>query len=88
MDRRESSKVCALVAAGKEVLSAPARLRFGGDGFAVTVTSGAAALPVRDLPALPPGVRHIEHLVNQVASLTELAIGRFDLPLDDVREGR
>jgi hypothetical protein len=45
-------------------------------------TGRAAALLVRDLPALPPGVRHIEQLVDPVAFLTELAAGGFALHLD------
>ncbi|PZG15984.1 hypothetical protein C1J01_22490 [Nonomuraea aridisoli] len=47
----------------------------------------AAALLVRDLPALPPGVRHIEQLVDPVAFLSELAADEFDLRLDDHERG-
>ncbi|MFE0148950.1 saccharopine dehydrogenase family protein [Nonomuraea sp. NPDC059007] len=82
------------------LLGALARFHFGGDGFAVTVTSGrggasfsgrrqsrvtgrAAALLIRDLPALPPGVRHIEQLVDPIAFLSELASDGFDLRIDD-----
>ncbi|MFG3436114.1 saccharopine dehydrogenase NADP-binding domain-containing protein [Nonomuraea sp. NPDC047897] len=45
-------------------------------------TGRAAALLLRDLPALPAGVRHIEQLVDPVAFLTELAADGFDLHLD------
>ncbi|WP_327582387.1 saccharopine dehydrogenase NADP-binding domain-containing protein [Nonomuraea sp. NBC_00507] len=45
-------------------------------------TGRAAALLIRDLPAMPPGVRHIEQLVDPVAFLTELASGTVDLRLD------
>lgn len=45
-------------------------------------TGRAAALMVRHLPALPPGVRHIEQLVDPVTFLTELAADGFDLHLD------
>ncbi|MCN0179849.1 saccharopine dehydrogenase family protein [Salinispora arenicola] len=44
-------------------------------------TGLAAALLVRDLPALPSGVRHIEHLVEPEAFLTELAASGFLLDL-------
>ncbi|MFC4059044.1 saccharopine dehydrogenase NADP-binding domain-containing protein [Planomonospora corallina] len=50
-------------------------------------TGRAAALLVRRLPALPPGVRHIEQLVDPAAFLAELAAGGFDLHLGGVREG-
>ncbi|GAA3137611.1 hypothetical protein GCM10010466_30650 [Planomonospora alba] len=50
-------------------------------------TGRAAALLVRRLPALPPGVRHIEQLVDPVAFLTELAAGGFGLHLGEAGEG-
>ncbi|ABP53619.1 saccharopine dehydrogenase family protein [Salinispora tropica] len=80
------------------MLDALAKIKVGGDGFAVTVDSGAsqasfsgrqqsratglaAALLIRDLPAMPSGVRHIEHLVEPRAFLTELAANGFTLNL-------
>jgi hypothetical protein len=36
---------------------------------------------LRDLPALRPGVAHLEQLVEPVAFLTELAAEGFDLQL-------
>ncbi|GAA2118216.1 saccharopine dehydrogenase family protein [Actinomadura alba] len=77
------------------------RAHVGGDGFAVTVTSGAhtasftgrrqsratglaAALVVRQLDALPAGVRHIDEVIEPVGFLTELAGHGFDLDLGAV----
>ncbi|MGW6503415.1 saccharopine dehydrogenase family protein [Nonomuraea angiospora] len=45
-------------------------------------TGRAAALLIRDLPGLQPGVRHIEQLVDPVAFLTELAADGFELHID------
>ena len=44
-------------------------------------TGLTAALLIRDLPALPPGVAHIEQLVDPVAFLTDLATYGFLLDL-------
>ncbi|MEV0585207.1 NAD(P)H-binding protein [Nonomuraea sp. NPDC050310] len=74
------------------------RVHIGGDGFAVTVSTGrahasftgraqsratgrVAAQLIGKLPALPPGVGHIEQLVDPAAFLTTLAAGGFDLSL-------
>jgi hypothetical protein len=46
------------------------------------VTGRAAALVIRDLPTLPPGVRHLEQLVDPATFLAELAADGFDLDLD------
>lgn len=81
------------------LLAALTKIHLGGDGFAVTVQSGAAkasfsgrvqsratgltaALLIRDLPALPPGVRHLEQLVAPTTFLTELATNDFTLDLE------
>jgi hypothetical protein len=45
-------------------------------------TGRTAALLIDHLPTLPPGVRHIEQLVDPLAFLTELATDGFDLQLD------
>lgn len=50
-------------------------------------TGRTAALLIRHLPTLPPGVRHIEQLVDPIAFLTELATDGFDLHLDHLQEG-
>ncbi|MEU7897353.1 saccharopine dehydrogenase [Nonomuraea sp. NPDC049152] len=44
-------------------------------------TGRTAALLIRHLPTLPPGVGHIEQLVDPFAFLTELAADGFDLHL-------
>ncbi|MFG1697173.1 saccharopine dehydrogenase NADP-binding domain-containing protein [Nonomuraea sp. NPDC049309] len=67
------------------VSSATAGASFSGR-LQSRATGRAAALLVRDLPALPPGVRHIEQLVDPVAFLTELAADEFELHLDDDHE--
>ncbi|TDD57222.1 saccharopine dehydrogenase [Nonomuraea terrae] len=63
------------------VSSGTARASFSGSSQS-RATGRAAALLIRDLPALPPGVRHIEQLVDPAAFLAELAAGGFDLRLD------
>lgn len=66
------------------VTSGTARAAFSGRRQS-RATGRAAALLIRALPALPPGVRHIEQLVDPVAFLTELAVDGFDLHLDHDR---
>ncbi|MBB5781808.1 hypothetical protein [Nonomuraea jabiensis] len=73
------------------LLTALEQIHLGNEGFAVTVNSGTAhasfsgrrmsratALLIR-LPALSPGVQHIEKLVDPLVFLTELAADGFDL---------
>ncbi|MEV0390371.1 saccharopine dehydrogenase NADP-binding domain-containing protein [Nonomuraea sp. NPDC050643] len=67
--------------------SGTARASFSGR-LQSRATGRAAALLVRDLPALAPGVRHIERLVDPVAFLSELAADGFTLDLGDQRAGR
>lgn len=63
------------------VHSGTARATFSGR-VQSRATGLTAALLVRQLPALPPGVRHIEQLVTPTAFLTELAADGFTLDLD------
>ncbi|SEH02156.1 Saccharopine dehydrogenase NADP binding domain-containing protein [Nonomuraea solani] len=62
------------------VSSGTARASFSGR-LQSRATGHTAALLIRDLPALPPGVRHIEQLVDPVTFLTELATGGYVLDL-------
>ncbi|TMR11315.1 saccharopine dehydrogenase [Nonomuraea turkmeniaca] len=66
------------------VTSGKAQASFSGR-MQSRATGLAAALLIRDLPAMPPGVRHIEQLVDPVVFLTELAADGFDLHLDPRR---
>lgn len=70
------------------VTSGTAQASFSGR-LQSRATGRAAALLIRDLRALPPGVRHIEQLVDPVAFLTELADSGFDFYPDhnDRQEG-
>nr|SBO97303.1 Carboxynorspermidine dehydrogenase [Nonomuraea gerenzanensis] len=62
------------------VARGPARAAFSGHSQS-RATGRVAALLIRDLPALPPGVRHLEQLVDPAAFLPELAAGGFELHL-------
>ena len=62
------------------VRSGTVQAAFGGRGQS-RATGRAAALLIRQLPALPPGVRHIEQLVEPTTFLTELAANGFALHL-------
>jgi hypothetical protein len=62
------------------VRSGTVRATFGGRSQS-RATGLAAALLIRHLPALPPGVRHIEQLMEPATFLTELSADGFALNL-------
>ncbi|MFI6478356.1 saccharopine dehydrogenase [Nonomuraea sp. NPDC050663] len=69
------------------VVAGTARAAFTGQGQS-RATGRAAALLIRDPASFPPGVWHIEELVDPVAFLTELAHDGFELHLDEPVEVR
>lgn len=68
------------------VTAGTARASFSGRSQS-RATGRAAALLVRHLPQAKAGVHHIEHLVDPITFLTELAAEGFALDIDGRRHG-